>query len=89
MVCHVCHKCQQNSLWVNELTYTLYNTELNVHLVEEEKPADWRQQVHYQVIVHHVLGIQLQPLNIVSSEVSLHLLNRWIYNYPKETRVIS
>lgn len=43
------------------------------HLAEEEHPGNGGNHVHDEVIVHHVAGIHLQPLQVVGDEHRLQL----------------
>lgn len=61
-------------------TYRLSGAQVDVYVVQEVETTDGWQQVHDQMVVHHVLGIELQSLQVVLGEVSVQLLFGHCYN---------
>ncbi len=51
------------------VTYSLGGAQVGVTPPQEVQSRYGRQQVHYEMIVHQVLGVQLQTLHVVLSEV--------------------
>ena len=55
------------------LTYLLCGAEMYGYSAEEVEARDGREQIHDQVVVRHVLGVELQALQVVLGELTVQL----------------
>lgn len=69
-----CTLCFPQILGKKPTTHRLCSREGDLsHLAEEEHPGNGGNHVHDEVIIHHVTGVHLQPLQVVRDEHWLQL----------------